>query len=117
MLCLPRHSYNFCLRLCYIAQYFSFRFVNITQHLSKSPFLLLYALDPDETDKIVLLLGAERKLNIFLMVIISTLVSVLVIVGIVALYKYWKKRKRQLDQARFLKLFEDPDDLNELDNF
>ena len=31
--------------------------------------------------------------------------------GLVAGYKYWQKRKREHDHARFLKIFEDGDDI------
>ncbi|THU67950.1 hypothetical protein C4D60_Mb05t30120 [Musa balbisiana] len=33
--------------------------------------------------------------------------------GVAAVYKYWRKRKREQDQARFLKLFEEGDDLED----
>ncbi|XP_019705983.1 uncharacterized protein [Elaeis guineensis] len=33
--------------------------------------------------------------------------------GTVGAYKYWQKRKREQDQARFLKLFEDGDDIED----
>ncbi|ONK61873.1 uncharacterized protein A4U43_C08F34460 [Asparagus officinalis] len=60
---------------------------------------------------------AEKKLNISLAVIIGILVSAVVVAGALALHKYWKKRKRQQDQARFLKLFEESDDLDDLNDF
>nr|XP_043610856.1 uncharacterized protein LOC122582516 [Erigeron canadensis] len=43
-------------------------------------------------------------------VVIST---ILFIMGLFVAYKYWQKRKRQQDQARFLKLFEDTDDIED----
>nr|GEX51244.1 formin-like protein [Tanacetum cinerariifolium] len=39
--------------------------------------------------------------------------TVLFIVGLVVAYKYWQKRKRQREQARFMKLFEDTDDIED----
>ncbi|KAL8149830.1 hypothetical protein AgCh_006735 [Apium graveolens] len=45
--------------------------------------------------------------------LISIIVSILVFVGLAAAYKYWQKKKRQKDQARFLKLFEDGDDIED----
>ncbi|PWA64439.1 hypothetical protein CTI12_AA342260 [Artemisia annua] len=39
--------------------------------------------------------------------------TVLFIVGLVVAYKYWQKRKRQHEQARFMKLFEDTDDIED----
>ncbi|PIN08038.1 hypothetical protein CDL12_19383 [Handroanthus impetiginosus] len=44
---------------------------------------------------------------------ISASVTVLFIVGLVTAYKYWQKRKRQQQQARFLKLFEEGDDIED----
>lgn len=39
--------------------------------------------------------------------------TVLLIMGLFVAYKYWQKKKRQQDQARFLKLFEDTDDIED----
>ncbi|CAL9165710.1 unnamed protein product [Musa hybrid cultivar] len=39
--------------------------------------------------------------------------SFVMVAGIVALYKYWQKRKREQDQARFLKLFDEGDDIED----
>lgn len=39
--------------------------------------------------------------------------SFVMVAGIVALYKYWQRRKREQDQARFLKLFEEGDDIED----
>jgi cbb3-type cytochrome oxidase subunit 3 len=35
------------------------------------------------------------------------------VLGVAAAYKYWQKKKREQDQARFLKLFEDGDDIED----
>lgn len=48
-----------------------------------------------------------------IMTLIIILASILVILGLAAAYKYWQKKKRQKDQARFLKLFEDGDDIED----
>ncbi|KAL0344588.1 UNVERIFIED_CONTAM: hypothetical protein Sradi_4290100 [Sesamum radiatum] len=45
--------------------------------------------------------------------IIAVLVSSVIIAGFVAAYKYWQKRKRQQEQARFLRLFEEGDDIED----
>ncbi|KAI3683773.1 hypothetical protein L1987_84288 [Smallanthus sonchifolius] len=47
------------------------------------------------------------KLIIGITVVAST---ILLIMGLIVAYKHWLKRKRQQEQARFLKLFEDTDD-------
>lgn len=41
------------------------------------------------------------------------MVSVVSVIGLLSGYKYWQKRKREHKQARFLKLFEDADDIEE----
>ncbi|VVB06020.1 unnamed protein product [Arabis nemorensis] len=45
-----------------------------------------------------------------IVVLIVVLVLGVVAVGLVVGYKYWRKKKRQQEQARFLKLFEDGDE-------
>lgn len=35
------------------------------------------------------------------------------VAGLVGAYKYWQKRKKQRQQAQFLKLFEDADDIED----
>lgn len=46
-------------------------------------------------------------------VVIAVILSVVIVVGSVIGYKYWLKRKRQQEQARFLKLFEEDDDIED----
>lgn len=46
-------------------------------------------------------------------ILISVLVSTVFIFGLVIAHKYWQKKKREKDQARFLKLFEDGDDIED----
>ncbi|KAF9597643.1 hypothetical protein IFM89_020403 [Coptis chinensis] len=55
----------------------------------------------------------EKKTNVALVIIISSLLSCVCIIGAVVAYKYWKKRKREQEQARFLKLFEDGDSIED----
>ncbi|XP_010922455.1 uncharacterized protein [Elaeis guineensis] len=57
--------------------------------------------------------SANKKMNVVLVMVISALVSVIAAAGTVGAYKYWQKRKREQDQARFLKLFEDGDDIED----
>ncbi|KAG6745044.1 hypothetical protein POTOM_051686 [Populus tomentosa] len=55
--------------------------------------------------------GNETHLAV--VIVISALVSTVFVLGVVAAYKYWQKKKREQDQARFLKLFEDADDIED----
>ncbi|XP_058215928.1 uncharacterized protein LOC131327003 [Rhododendron vialii] len=48
-----------------------------------------------------------------LILTLSILVSVVSIVGSVTAYKFWQKRQREKEQARFLKLFEEVDDIDD----
>lgn len=57
--------------------------------------------------------NGAKKTHIALAVVIAAMVSAVMVVAGVAVYKYWQKRKRQQDQARFLKLFEDEDDIED----
>ncbi|XP_019444378.1 PREDICTED: uncharacterized protein LOC109348408 [Lupinus angustifolius] len=55
----------------------------------------------------------RKTVHIVIVVVLSVLVSAIVIVGAVRAFKYWQKKKREQDQARFLKLFEDGDDIED----
>ncbi|KAG8376481.1 hypothetical protein BUALT_Bualt09G0068000 [Buddleja alternifolia] len=55
-------------------------------------------------------MNRAREMHWALIVAMSALISVVLIVGFVTAYKFWRKRKREQDQARFLKLFEEGDD-------
>lgn len=58
----------------------------------------------------------NQHVGIIVIVTISLLASAVVICGSYLIYKYWQRRKREQDQARFLKLFEEGDDIeDELD--
>ena len=53
--------------------------------------------------------GVHTALIILIIVVVSTVL----ILGLLAAYKYWQKKKREQDQARFLKLFEEGDDIED----
>lgn len=55
----------------------------------------------------------KKGMHVAVIILLSVLASTILILGIVGGYKYWQKRKRQQDQARFLKLFEDGDDIED----
>jgi len=52
-------------------------------------------------------------MNIGVIILLTVLVSTVLIAGGVGAYKYWQKRKREQDQARFLKLFDEGDDIED----
>ncbi|CAK7341755.1 unnamed protein product [Dovyalis caffra] len=52
-------------------------------------------------------------MHLAVIILISALVSTVFVLGVVAAYKYWQRKKREQDQARFLKLFEDGDDIED----
>lgn len=54
-----------------------------------------------------------KGVQIALIILISAVVSTVLIIGLLAAYKYWQKKKREQDQARFLKLFEEGDDIED----
>lgn len=54
--------------------------------------------------------SSHKHVHIILVVIICTLVSVAVIAAFVVAYRYWQKWKREKDQARFLKIFDENDE-------
>lgn len=56
---------------------------------------------------------SDNGMNVGLAILISVLVSIVSLVGAVAAYRYWQKKKREHDQARFLKLFEEGDDVED----
>ncbi|XP_074275570.1 uncharacterized protein LOC141599460 [Silene latifolia] len=58
--------------------------------------------------------ASEKKgLSVGVVILISASVTVIVIVGVIGGYKFWRKRKRQQEQLRFMKLFEEQDDLDD----
>ncbi|XP_015086603.1 uncharacterized protein LOC107029681 isoform X1 [Solanum pennellii] len=55
----------------------------------------------------------EKGMHWALVLLICVLVMTFVVFGAVTAYKYWQKRKKQQEQARFLKLFEESDDIED----
>ncbi|KAL9429166.1 hypothetical protein AB3S75_031052 [Citrus x aurantiifolia] len=55
----------------------------------------------------------RKGMHVAIIVLISLLASIVTAIVLVAAYKYWQKKKRQQDQARFLKLFEDGDEIED----
>ncbi|GAB2235703.1 hypothetical protein Droror1_Dr00026141 [Drosera rotundifolia] len=48
-----------------------------------------------------------------IIILVSVVAAVIVVIGLVAAHRFWLKRKRQQEQARFLKLFEEGDDIED----
>lgn len=71
---------------------------------------LYYVLDPHQAPKPE---NEGHGMHWAIVTLISILALILVILGLAAAYKYWQKKKRQKDQARFLKLFEEGDDIED----
>ncbi|CAA7046259.1 unnamed protein product [Microthlaspi erraticum] len=55
----------------------------------------------------------RRGMRPAIVVLIVVLVLGVAAAGLVVGYKYWRKKKRQQEQARFLKLFEDGDEMED----
>lgn len=55
----------------------------------------------------------KKGKNVGAIILLTVLVSAVLIMGAVGAYKYWQKRKREQDQARFLKLFDEGDDIED----
>lgn len=56
---------------------------------------------------------SKDRMHQLFAVLITVSVLLVLVVGAAIAYKYWQKRKRQQEQARFLKLFEDNDDIED----
>ncbi|XP_008657456.1 uncharacterized protein [Zea mays] len=54
-----------------------------------------------------------KKTSIAVIIVVSVLASVLVVTALFGGFRYWQKKKRERDQAWFLKLFEERDDLED----
>ena len=52
-------------------------------------------------------------MHIAVVVLLSVLVSIILILGVVGAIKFWRKKLREQDRARLLKLFEDDDDIGD----
>ncbi|KAF6171051.1 hypothetical protein GIB67_014631 [Kingdonia uniflora] len=57
--------------------------------------------------------NGNNGLHVIFVIIISAVVSTVSVIGVVTAYKYWQKKKREQDHARFLKLFDDSDDIED----
>uniref|UniRef100_A0A2P2J5P0 DUF7953 domain-containing protein n=1 Tax=Rhizophora mucronata TaxID=61149 RepID=A0A2P2J5P0_RHIMU len=57
--------------------------------------------------------NGRKGMHLALVILIGALVSTIFVLMTVVIYKYWQKKKREQDQARFLKLFEDGDDIED----
>ncbi|KAJ9181653.1 hypothetical protein P3X46_009761 [Hevea brasiliensis] len=55
----------------------------------------------------------SKGMHVAVVILISALVSTVLILGIVVVFKHWQQKKREQEQARFLKLFEDGDDIED----
>lgn len=55
----------------------------------------------------------KRGMHPAIVLLIVVLVLGVVGAGLLVGYKYWRKKKRQQEQARFLKLFEDGDEMED----
>lgn len=55
----------------------------------------------------------KGRMHPAIVVLIVALVLGVLVVGLLVGYKYWRKKKRQQEQARFLKLFEDGDEIED----
>lgn len=55
----------------------------------------------------------EKKFPYAVVILSSVAASTFVIVALIFGYKYWLKRKRQQEQARFLQLFEESDEIED----
>lgn len=55
----------------------------------------------------------EKSTNVLLVILISMLTFVIAAGGGYVIYQYWQKRKRERDHARFLKLFDEGDDIED----
>ncbi|KAH0638253.1 hypothetical protein KY290_036069 [Solanum tuberosum] len=55
----------------------------------------------------------EKGMHWALVLLICVLVTTFIVLGAVTAYKYWQKRKKQQEQVRFLKLFEESDDIED----
>ena len=55
----------------------------------------------------------DKGMYVLLVILISAVVSVVSVIGSIYGNKYWQKRKREKEQAQFLKLFEDGDDIED----
>lgn len=56
---------------------------------------------------------SDKQSHLAFAVLIGTLTSFMAAAGAFGIYKYWQKRKREQNQAKFLKLFDEGDDIDD----
>ncbi|KAK7378593.1 hypothetical protein VNO80_04038 [Phaseolus coccineus] len=56
---------------------------------------------------------SKKGMHGAVIVLLTILVLAILTLAILVVYKYWQKKKREQDQARFMKLFEDGDDIED----
>ncbi|XP_014496383.1 uncharacterized protein LOC106758014 [Vigna radiata var. radiata] len=56
---------------------------------------------------------SKKEMHVAVIVLLTLLGTAILLLVTLVVYKYWQKRKREQDQARFLKLFEDGDDIED----
>ncbi|KAG9453740.1 hypothetical protein H6P81_006644 [Aristolochia fimbriata] len=54
-----------------------------------------------------------KGVNLTLVILVIVLAVIVSFAGMLAAYRYWQRRRREQDQARFLKLFEEGDDIED----
>lgn len=57
--------------------------------------------------------SVDKKLNLAMAILVGVLTSLVTSAAIFGLFKYWRKRKREQNHARFLKLFDEGDDFDD----
>lgn len=55
----------------------------------------------------------KRGKHIAILVFLGALAAIVLILGVFGAYKFWLKKRKEEDQAQFLKLFEDGDDIED----
>ncbi|WOL14875.1 hypothetical protein Cni_G23656 [Canna indica] len=57
--------------------------------------------------------ASGKRGTIIIAIVVSIFASILMVAALVALYKFWQKKRKEKDQARFLQLFEEGDDIED----
>jgi hypothetical protein len=90
------------------------KYVKVKEKEFNATFLCAHCVHTSESNSHPVPSHHEGKgLHVFLVILISVAVSALMIFGAVLGYKYWQKKKREHDQAWFLQLFDDGDDIED----
>ncbi|CAJ1895923.1 unnamed protein product [Sphenostylis stenocarpa] len=56
---------------------------------------------------------SKKGMPIAVIILLTILVLAILALAMMGVFKYWQKRKREQDQARFMKLFEEGDDIED----